>query len=237
MSESMKPAARARPGSVTISSYLLFLVALLFAISAIISLSTLGALSEALGKAYEGTSAAGAETIAVGVGAAGAVLQLLVAVALVVLGLQNNRGRNVSRIITWVLGGLAICCSGVGLGGSALNGMNLQSSGDLPNNADVQRQLNDALPGWLGPVSTTISVLSLLALLVAVILLALPASNEFFRKPQPGWEPPVPGSGYPGYPPTNDPGYPSTQPGYPPTNPPAPPTNPPGGQAGPPTHG
>ena len=43
-------------------------------------------------------------------------------------------------------------------------------------------------------------MLSLLALLAALILLALPKANEFFRKPTAGWEPPVPGASYPAVP-------------------------------------
>jgi hypothetical protein len=40
-------------------------------------------------------------------------------------------------------------------------------------------------------------VLTLLALLAALIMLALPASNEFFRRPDPTFEPP------PSYPPVS----------------------------------
>lgn len=217
------PAARARPSSVTISSYLLFLVALLFAISAIVGLSTLGTISDVYRDAYEGTQAEGAEGFITIVGAVGSVLQLLFAAAFVVLALLNNRGRNGSRIATWILAGLGFCCTGLNLLGSAFSGMNAGTTGDMPDAAEVQRRVSEALPGWVEPVSMLINVIALLALLAAAILLALPKSNEFFRKPQPSWEPPVPGSAYPGYPPVPPPGNqpPGTQP---------PGTQPPGGQ-------
>lgn len=97
---------------------------------------------------------------------------------------------------------------------------------NAPDQAEIQRMLEDRLPSWYTPVSTTISVLAMIALLVALILLALPPSNEFFRKSQTAWEPPVPGSTYPGYPPTY-PGYPPAGPGYPPAGPSGPHSQPP----------
>jgi hypothetical protein len=43
----------------------------------------------------------------------------------------------------------------------------------------------------------------ILAVLVALILLALPASHPYFRRPaQQSWQPPMPGSSYP-YPPAS----------------------------------
>jgi hypothetical protein len=63
-------------------------------------------------------------------------------------------------------------------------------------------------------VSTVTNVLVLICLLLVIILLALPASNDFFRKEQEVWVPPT-------YPPVGG-GY-----GYPPAppSPPAPPTD------------
>ena len=61
-------------------------------------------------------------------------------------------------------------------------------------------------------------MLSLIALLAALILLALPKANEFFRKPTAAWEPPTPGASLPGLPAgSGQPGYPQApgQPGYP----------------------
>ena len=51
----------------------------------------------------------------------GAVVQLLFAAGFVVLGLLNSRGRNASRITTWVIGGLGVCCAGINLGTSWRN--------------------------------------------------------------------------------------------------------------------
>jgi hypothetical protein len=185
------PGPRPRPGTVTVASYLLYLVAGLEVIRAIVALATFGATSKALTEVYAGTAMAdSAKTISL-VGSIGAaVLGLLLGAGLVVLGLLNGKGKNASRIITWVLGGLSLCCLGADLGGGALTrSLESGSSGSTaggPSTAEVQQRMDAATPSWAGAVTTTATVLILLAVLGAVILLALPASNEFFRKPAPG---------------------------------------------------
>ncbi|MEU0155471.1 hypothetical protein [Micromonospora fulviviridis] len=229
---------RARPGVVTVSSWLLILVAVIQVLNLIVTLSTLGTVRDVLKDAYAGTSAEQAGDIAYAFSLGAAVLTLLLAVGLVVLALLNNRGKNASRITTWVLGGVLLCCTGGGL----LNGVSGgftgggSTNGDMPSGQEIQRRLEDALPSWYGPVTLLLGLVSLLALLAALILLALPKANEFFRKPKAAWEPPVPGAAYPaqpGYP--QAPGYPAT-PGYPGQPAPGQPGQPaPGhpGQAGP----
>jgi hypothetical protein len=226
------PAARVRPSSVTISSNLLFLVAALQVVGLIVALSVLGTMSDVYKEAFRGTQMEDqAGTIGTVTVIATAGVGLVVAIGLMVLALLNNRGKNPARIVTWVLGGLYVCCAGFGLVSSAAgNAMNMGQSSDpnVPSQSEIQRMLEEQLPSWYTPTSTTISVVALIALLVALILLALPASNEFFRKPQVAWEPPVPGSTYPAYPQTY-PGYPQTGPGYPPSGPPSQPPAPPAG--------
>ncbi|MEH1014880.1 hypothetical protein V6U90_17435 [Micromonospora sp. CPCC 206060] len=203
----------------TVSSYLLILFALLQVLGLIVTLSVLGRMQDVYRDAFAGTSMEGAETITTFAGIGAAVIGLLFAIGFVVLAVLNNRGKNASRIVTWVVGGIALCCTGFSLVGTAIgNSMGGQTSGDVPSQDEINRRLEAALPSWYEPVSTLLTVLSLLSLLVALILLALPASNEFFRKPQQVWEPPVPGATYPGYPPHGAPGYPqSGEPGYPQT--------------------
>ncbi|MFU8872363.1 hypothetical protein [Micromonospora sp. SL4-19] len=199
---------RARPGVVTTSSWLLIFVAAIQVVNLILTLSTIGTVRDVLKDAYSGTAAEQAGEVAYAVGIGGAVLTLLLAAGLVVLALLNNRGKNGARITTWVLGGILLCCTGGGLVNTAAGSLTSSgsTSGNMPSNEEIQRRLEDALPSWYSPTATLLGVLALLALLVALILLALPKSNEFFRKQQPTWEPPVPGGTYPPYPPT--PGYP-----------------------------
>ncbi|MET8083689.1 hypothetical protein [Micromonospora sp. NPDC005237] len=223
MVESQSTPARQRPSTVTISSYLLFLFLACQVISLILTLSTIGKTRDVLRDAYSSSTAEGADQVAnfVFAFALGAgILVLLLAVVLAVLAIFNNRGSNGSRITTWIVGGIMVCCTGGtvlnGVGGGFTTGGN--SGGDMPSSEEVQRRLEEALPSWIAPVTITLGVISLLALLAALILLALPKSNEFFRKPAAAWEPPTPGTSYPGYPQASgQPGYPQApgQPGYP----------------------
>ncbi|HEX6967571.1 MAG TPA: hypothetical protein VF174_01905 [Micromonosporaceae bacterium] len=217
------PPAKQRPGSVTIASYLLYLVAALQLLQFAVSLPVIGTIQAVYEDAYAGTEMAEvAGTVGIVGLIVGGVVSLIIAIGLVVLAVLNNQGKNPARIVTWVLGGIAVCCFGLSLVSQAIGGTftaGLPGEPDMPDPAEVQRMLDERMPGWYAPVNTAIGVVSLIALLVALILLALPASNEFFRKPRPTWEPPVPGSPYPGYPPSNPPAGPSGP--QPPAPPPA----------------
>jgi hypothetical protein len=222
---------RVRPTVVTVAGWLLYLVAALQLISLVILLSQVSTIADVTEDAYRGTSAEDSARVGAVIGAlGGAIIGALLAIAYVVLAIFNNRGKNPARIVTWVLGGIGVCCGTLGLIGNAVsNSFTFNNRNDnLPDPKEVQRQINDALPSWYRPTTTTLAVLALLALLAAIILLALPPANEFFRKPQAVWQPP----GYPtvGYPPAGSyppPGgyYPSGQQGPsgpPPTAPPPP---------------
>jgi F0F1-type ATP synthase membrane subunit c/vacuolar-type H+-ATPase subunit K len=233
------PGARVRPGVVTIASYLLFLVAAVQLIELIVSVSVLDTFNAVYDEAFAGTELAdsgAAVSTATLIGSG--VFGLVVAIGLVVLALLNNRGKNPARIVTWVVGGLFLCCRGAGLAvtgaGSAFT--TGTGGGNAVDQAELQRLLDEQLPSWYTPVTVLLSAVSFVAILVALILLALPPANEFFRKPQPVWEPPMPGSTYPGdqgYPQSGPPpGYPQSgpPPGYPQSGPP--PANPPGPESG-----
>ncbi|WUR60147.1 hypothetical protein OHS32_01645 [Micromonospora chokoriensis] len=231
MVDSQNTPARQRPSIVSISSYLLYLFLACQVISLIITLSTIGKTRDALRDAYAGSTVENADQVvdvfvAFGVGAG--VLLLLLAIVLGVLALFNNQGRNGARITTWIVGGIMVCCVGGGLVSNAAGGFaGGQASGDGPSGDEIQRRLEEALPSWVTPVSLLLNAVSLIALLAALILLALPKANEFFRKPTAAWEPPTPGVSYPGQPQapgqpgypqsTGEPGYPSSgEPSYPP---------------------
>ncbi|MGW3889203.1 hypothetical protein ACWD69_10995 [Micromonospora chokoriensis] len=222
MVDSQNTPARQRPSIVSISSYLLYLFLACQVISLIITLSTIGKTRDALRDAYAGSTVENADQVAdvfLAVGVGGAIVLLLLAIVLGVLALFNNQGRNGARITTWIVGGIMVCCSGLGLLSSAGGGFTGgQASGDGPSGEEVQRRIEEALPSWVTPVSLLLGVISLIALITALILLALPKANEFFRKPTAAWEPPTPGASYPGQPQgPGQPGYPSSgEPSYPP---------------------
>ena len=214
------PAPRTRPTAVTVSSYLLYVTAAVSLITAVLSLSQLGTITRVYQDAYAGTSGEGAEAVIVATSVIGVVFNVLFAVGLVILAVFNNRGRQGARITTWVIGGISLCCSGFGLAGTALtNSMNFDT-GNGPSASQVEQRLADALPSWYTATTVILSVVSLLAILGAIILLALPASNAYFRPAQPAWDPSMPYP-YPGQPqyPAPYPQYPAQQP-YPGWSPP-----------------
>lgn len=191
---------RQRPTVVSVSTWLLWLAAALYIISAVITLAYTGTFSDVFEEAYAGTEAAGTEGFAVAQFVIASVLSILFGVAFAVLGIFNNKGKNPSRITTWVVGGIAICCIGGSLAlTAATSGMEIEGG---PDPSEIERMLGDALPGWYDPVTMLATIGSVLAVIVSLILLALPPANAFFRKPPedvfeppPGYPPPPPPAG------------------------------------------
>lgn len=128
---------------------------------------------------------------------AGAILAGLFTIAYIVLAIFNGRGNNPARVTTWAIGGIGVFCGAFSVIDSAFR-RSLIYLGETPGGTDavtVQRQVNDALPSWYNPTVITLGVIGLLTVLAVSILLALPPSNEFFRKPQQVWQPPEDASG------------------------------------------
>lgn len=195
------PPARVRPATVTVAGLLILLVALAAVGYLVASIAAYPSFVDAFEQATAGTEA---EDVA-GFAAAGTlitgVVYLLIAAALAILTIFNNQGRNPARITTWVVGGLGLCCGGASLISIALGDFTANMGGGEGETLDsdaVEQALVEHVPGWFDPVILTSTVVGVLALLGALILLALPPSNEFFRKPAP---PAGPSPGYPGYPP------------------------------------
>jgi MFS family permease len=215
-----QPPPRQRPTVVTVSSSLLFLIAALYALALTILVPQLGAMSDAYERVYAGTELEDSAGFGV-IGAVGvSVFMLALAAGLAVLGIFNNRGKNPSRITTWAIGGVLLCCSGIGLAAQGLlSGIEVES-GTGPTPEEVEAAVEDALPSWYSTFQTLSTVIVLLSLVAALILLMLPAANEFFRKPPEIFEPPQypPAPGGPQYPPPQDP----PAPGGPPPPPPGP---------------
>jgi len=181
---------RARPGSVSAAGYLLFLVALTEVVSAIIGLSVFGKESDALVAAVKKSAADQNKTISDPTSLvhtliyAQVVIAIIIAVLFVLMGVFVLRGRQGMRITAWVITGLGVLCSGIGLAGEGLAG----SAAGADSSTTVD------LPSWLTTTQRSLSVIDLLAFLAIIVLLALPASNPYFKKPMMA-EPPLP---YPG---------------------------------------
>lgn len=204
-------APRVRPSTVSLAVIGLFTAAAIEVISVILSLLYAQKIADGTKKVYDqaGVTSSNAgltigSTIAV-------IFGFVIIVILVVLGYLVSRGNQVGRVLTWVFGGIALCCSifafGSTLFASSLYETARKNSPSLPTWDQYQAAVYSEVPGWYRPVTTVLSIVLIIAILIAIIALALPASHPYFRKAEQQWEPPVPGNGGPG-------GYPG-QPGQP----------------------
>jgi len=193
MDPTVPPDAQRRPAVVTVAVWLLYLVAALEAVTALVTLSQLGTLRSAYDKLFADTPMKNAGTSVAVVSTAAIALALLFALGFVVLAIFVGRGKNPARIITWVVAGISICCAGTNLASTAIGfNSNFGNTSQGPSAEEIQRTINEALPAWYQPLLTTITIVSLAALLATVIMLALPIANPYFRKPRQEWQPPVP---------------------------------------------
>lgn len=183
-----------RPTTVTISAFLLIAMAVLQLLGIGVSLLSLGAAKDAVAKLYpSGSDEAKIFETAFTFGIVLAVvLSIIFAALLLVCGIFVGKGKQWARITTWVVGGLMLCCGVAGLAGGAMQGMiPQQGAGSGPSQAEITQAVQDATPGWITGVSTGLQLIGVLAALAVVILLALPPSHAFFRKPAPEWTPPT----------------------------------------------
>jgi hypothetical protein len=240
--QSLTPERPARPTVVTAAAGLMFLVAVLGLVSAVVAVAVMAGFRDALLDALadqDPQMAEAASTIFTFSMVLGIVFSLLPAAGFTVLGLFVLRGANAARVTTWVVTGLFLACGACLLAVQGLG--SFMPSGD-PGSEAASRAIEDAIPGWYTVTEIVISVLELLAYIAIVVLLALPASNAFFAKPVPQWHPPAefggpvppPGSApMPGGPFAPPP--PGPYPPMPPPPPQAPPQAMPGQQSGPET--
>ncbi|GAA3394165.1 hypothetical protein [Cryptosporangium minutisporangium] len=156
-----------RPTTVTAAAGILVGLAVLSLISVIVSMLTRDTVQRATDEYLEAnnTTSGGSSTLQEVIGI---VFGLLFAAAFVALALGVLRGSNVARIITWVVSGLALCCVGVGTAASLL-------------------VIAKYLPGGYLAYSYTLTAVELIGFIAVIVLLALPASNAYFRKPQAGF--------------------------------------------------
>ncbi|MEV6932343.1 hypothetical protein AB0M46_48720 [Dactylosporangium sp. NPDC051485] len=212
-------APRARPSTVSLAVVLLFAAAAIEVISVILSLLYAQKIADATKQIYDraGMQSSNAgltigTTIEVVVG-------FIIVAILVLLGFFVGRGSQVARILTWVFGGIAFCCSLFAVGSTLFTqtfwDQARKTNANLPTYAEYERIVYAQVPGWYRPVTTVLGILLIIAILLPIILLALPASHPYFRKQQAEWEPPAPGSG-PGF----GGGYQGPQPGQPGFGPP-----------------
>lgn len=197
--DSPAPPASVRPVQVAAAVWCLFALAVTQILSVVVVIATMGPTLDATRDYVEGTRDGDAIIASVQIGGyVSVVLGLVFAVGLAVLAAFVNRGNQPARIISWVVLGLLLCCNGFGLLGAAAGGLlGGAGGGGEVDQEELARRIEDAVPGWTAPVNYLLLFVGIVASTAGIILLALPKANEYFRRPQQIWEPPVPGAYYP----------------------------------------
>ncbi|WP_051571779.1 hypothetical protein [Cryptosporangium arvum] len=159
----------ARPTTVTAAAGLLVGEAVLLLISVIFGLISRDTVQDAVDKYLDAQNVSSTGTGGQTFGSViSTVVSLLFAAAFIALALGVLRGANVARIISWVVSGLALCCVSVGSIGTAVI-------------------YADYLPGGYLTVTYLLTFIELAGFIGIIVLLALPASNAYFRKPVAGF--------------------------------------------------
>jgi hypothetical protein len=209
------------PGSVRTSVSLLYGVVAAEVLSIALALYGFSKTKGIYEDLYRGTPLEKTGPTAITVGTIVAVsISVLICVGFAVLAVFVGRGKQAARIVTWVLAGLFALCAACSVGGQALSGSLSGLGGNTnssqgPTAEQISKALEGALPAWLNAVTIVLSLGVCLALIAVIVLLALPASNEYFRPaqaefippvawPPPGSVPPAPGSTPPGMLPPSD---------------------------------
>jgi hypothetical protein len=209
---------------VSVASALLFLGVVCLLAIAVAQFVVVEPTGRAMEAAVDTPGEEGSGTLFAGVlyGGGGS-LNVLFAIALAVLAGLDLAGKRAARVMTWIVAPLTVLCCGCGSAIYSNLIFNSTMAGSSTGNTDLTAEqvqaLGDALPPWFTPTVLLLVAVLLMCVIGTTIALALPASNEYFRKrtevwiPPTGWPGAAPG-GYPGagaYPG----GYPAGYPGYP----------------------
>lgn len=190
------PGPNARPGVVSAAAAMLFASAGIHAVQLLVTVSQFPAIRREIDAAAADDREAlpalldqGAGVVAIVVGVA---VTVALAAGLAVLGAFVAKGKQPARILTWVAAGLVVLCNGCVLGGAAGTGI---LAGRLPHGTSTTATAGatDPYPAWVDIWNTGSGLLEILALILAIILLAVPSANDYFRKEQQLWIPPYAG--------------------------------------------
>ncbi|MDN3238821.1 hypothetical protein [Glycomyces tritici] len=231
--QSPPPGPRPRPTSVTAVVWTQILTAAFLVLTAISMFAVSGAVEEIVvdemlndpSMAESGLTSDDVSTLMTLSFAAVAGIYIVFAVFYVVLALLVNKGKRPARILSWILAGIGLLCCGIGGLIGQLGSMTTTVNGQEYED-EMTQAIEDATPGWVSAFEWITVLLFIVGSLVIIILLAVPASNEFFRKdeapmgpymgqPPYGQQPPGPQQPGPGQPGPGQPPYGQQPPGPP----------------------
>lgn len=178
---------RPRPATVTAAAAIMIFMGAAGLVNAVVGLAAIGGVVDRFRDAAEATGASqsdidGLAGLAWGTVIAGAVLSVLFAVLLILLGVGNLRGRNGARIATWIVSGLGLFCGCCGLFAVVSQSALTWNISTNDQTQDLTQALTDAYPDWWIALSGVVSAAQALGYLVVALLLALPASHPYFRR-------------------------------------------------------
>ena len=178
-----------RPAVVTAACALMFTVAALGVVSAVLEVVMAQTIRDRFQQsavdAYLGASKIDVVTMIMDYTAIpGAVAGGLIAIGYGALGFLNLRGINGARIATWVFSGLFLLCGTCNVGWGVL-GFFSRSDG-WSDMARLNQALREAIPTWYSTVSLVLDTASVLCYVAVILLLRAPAASEFFRPQKSG---------------------------------------------------
>lgn len=187
--QSPPPGPRPRPTSVTAVVWTQILTAALLVLTAISMFAMSGAVEEVVveemlndpSMAESGLTSDDIGTLMTLTFAAVAGVYIIFAVFYVVLALLVNKGKRPARVLSWILAGIGLLCCGVGGLIGQLGSMTTTVNGQEYED-EMTQAIEDATPGWLTTLEWITILMFIVGSLVIIILLAVPSSNEFFRK-------------------------------------------------------
>jgi uncharacterized membrane protein len=137
---------------VSAAGYLFILAAVLWIVTAILPLASINKVADAARSAFANCTNPKPDTVAnliKGITIGVAVLAIVVAIGVIILGTFVLRGSRVARIITWVAAGLGVLlqgCQGISAGVSGgFSGINTNSSGTCVDNKALNVILYEGL--------------------------------------------------------------------------------------------
>ncbi|MFG3339125.1 hypothetical protein [Glycomyces sp. NPDC048151] len=218
--QSPPPGPKTRPGSVTAVVWTQILTAVLLVASGIAMFSVMQSVEDEVTSqllsdpelAESGLTADNVSQLMTFTFAMIAGVYVVMAVFYVILALLVNAGKRPARILSWILSGIGLLCCGIGGIVGQLGSMTANVNGEAYQDEATQA-VEDATPGWVTAIDWATLIVLIVGSLVIIILLAVPASNEFFRKEEPPMgpymgqppygqqppQPPQPGTGQPPY--------------------------------------
>jgi hypothetical protein len=184
-----------RPRTVTIARALTFLIAVLLVIAGVAFVATVLSLKATVtGPSSDQLTSDQVNQGLHVLGAVGGVGILILVAGQLTAGFLLGRANNAGRVTAWIFDGVTLLCCGCGLASSFINNsaMNTTSNGQSVtiDTGSSSTALGGVVAGAVG--------LALLAAMAVIILLVLPDSSDYFRRPPTVWSP---GQQWPAQPP------------------------------------